>query len=55
MPAKNLPFILNVDAKVAHMKPTREECNADQIVHKRNAAVVPQNYHKCEHCFGGQE
>ena len=44
------PFILNVDAKVAHRRPTHEECNADQIVHKRNADKVPSGYRECEHC-----
>lgn len=48
---RNRPFVLNVDTKVVHRKPTREECNVDDAVHKRNASLVPASYRKCQHCF----
>lgn len=44
------PYLLNVADKVAHKRPTHEECNADQIVRKRNADTVPPGYRRCEHC-----
>lgn len=49
------PFILNLDAKVAHRRPTREECNVDQVRRKRNADNVPAGYRQCEHCFTTDE
>lgn len=46
------PYILNVDAKVAHRRAgLSEACNTDQILRRRNALVVPSNYKRCEHCF----
>lgn len=45
-----MTYLLNVTEKVAHKRPTREQCNADQIVKKRNSDRVPKGYRACEHC-----
>lgn len=45
------PYILNMDAKVAHRRAAlTESCNTDQIVRRRNATLVPSKYRRCEHC-----
>lgn len=51
-----MAFILNRDNRTAHDgEHLKEKCNTDQIVHRRIVNVIPDNYHKCEHCMPEKE
>ena len=51
---RELRYILNVGAKVAHLRHNlHEECNTDQIKRRRSADTVPMSYDLCEHCLRG--
>lgn len=51
MANEDKPYVLNVIAKLAHVKDhLTEECNTDQIVKRRDSATLPKSYRLCVHC-----
>lgn len=46
-------YILNRDNKIAHdSENLNEKCNTDQIRLRRVTDILPNDYHKCQHCMG---
>lgn len=43
-------YILNGYSKVAHYKPTLEQCNVDQVKERAESLTLPPGYTLCGHC-----
>jgi hypothetical protein len=49
-PSRINMYVLNNASKVAHIKPTTEICNVDQIKNKRESMIILTGYRICRHC-----
>lgn len=45
-----MTYILNPRSKVAHIAPSIERCNGDQIKGRRESPILPADYRLCRHC-----
>lgn len=45
-------YVLNTATKIAHIRPTLEECNVDQLEekHRELSDTIPEGFTLCEHC-----